>query len=502
MSKRVYIAELMEESDTFNPLLQKDSDFYTCRLKLENDPNRSPSSKGAVSGMVSALPEKRYELIAGISKTSKSAGSLSADVAESFLKTVTEDIRSAGPLDGVLVSLHGATVSEVSEDVCGDVLEAIRALVGEETVIAASLDLHAKITRRMMKNADFLSGYQTYPHLDHFGTGQRAASLMRRKLEGEDLHEVYVSVPMMAPPSGYTTDTPELKELMDMGHGLVNDGTIADFSVFQVQPWLDVSEIASVVCVAGTDIDAINKIASDLALKEYAIREVLQGEPLTPVEEIIREAKENLDGKPVVSADSADSPNAGAVGDVAKVVEALLPYRDTLNAAVSVRDPEAVRKAFSLGVGAEADFTIGAGIAPELSEPVFVRNAKVDSLHRGVFFREGPSRRGDRVDLGPSAVISAGRIRILLTTDAYTEGDLQYYRGFGIEPTLMQFVNVKACTSFRACYAPVASKIFVSDTPGAASAAIRTLPFKKLPAKMYPFTEISEEDITVPVCFR
>ena len=57
------------------------------------------------------------------------------------VSATTRDPRP-GEVDGVLVSLHGATQSDASNDVCGDVLTAIRAEVGEgiEGVISDYID--------------------------------------------------------------------------------------------------------------------------------------------------------------------------------------------------------------------------------------------------------------------------------------------------------------------------------------------------------------------------
>ena len=105
-------------------------------------------------------------------------------VVEDFLGRTLEGIRGAGALDGVLLSLHGATVSDRSDDVCGDIVQAVRRAVGQKAAIAVSLDLHGNVTRKMMENADFVCGYQTYPHLDLYEVGFRAARLLADREPG------------------------------------------------------------------------------------------------------------------------------------------------------------------------------------------------------------------------------------------------------------------------------------------------------------------------------
>jgi microcystin degradation protein MlrC len=161
-----------------------------------------------------------------------------------------------------------------------------------------------------------------------------------------------------------------------------------------------------------------------------------------------------------------------------------------------------VEKAFQLGVGACADFTLGASIAPELSRPVKVPNATVRSLHDGTFRLGGPAERGQLRHMGRSAVLQAGEISILVTQRGQNNGDLQFYRGFGIEPTLCRLVDVKACTSFRAAYEPISALICNTITPGAAGVELLELPFKNIPSPFYPFSEITEDMIPAPVVLR
>jgi microcystin degradation protein MlrC len=57
-------------------------------------------------------------------------------------------IRTHGPVDGILLCLHGAMVTENSEDGEVILLEAVRQAAGDGTWIMATLDLHANITQK------------------------------------------------------------------------------------------------------------------------------------------------------------------------------------------------------------------------------------------------------------------------------------------------------------------------------------------------------------------
>ena len=87
-------------------------------------------------------------------------------------------LSAAGPVDGVLLLLHGGAVAENVDDVEGDLLVATRALVGPDVPIIVTLDLHAHIPQAMVGAAAGLIAWETYPHRDAFSTGERGARLL------------------------------------------------------------------------------------------------------------------------------------------------------------------------------------------------------------------------------------------------------------------------------------------------------------------------------------
>lgn len=391
--KRVFICEFLQESNSFNPVLATRDDFASSGIYEGNELLQANGSAGeTVNGMLKELAERNVEAVGGMRMRAGSGGPVNQSVVDEFVNRNSALLRDALPLDGVLVSLHGATVTPCDDDVCGSVLGIIRQIVGMNVKIAVSFDLHANITTRILKNADFICGYQTYPHLDHYQVGQRAASLLCDCMNGRALYTCCVRLPMMAPAHAYSTGNGKLKTLMERGKALVATNTLVDFSVFQVQPWLDVPEIGSAIVTIAEERDAALEIAHDIAREEFTLRKELQGQALWSIESVVAEAIANGRSKPVVLVDSADSPNAGSCGDCATVLEYLLPYRNILRAAVTVNDAEAVEKAFALGVGTNADFWLGGKLAPLLSEPVAVPGAVVKSLHNGDFFVGRPCR--------------------------------------------------------------------------------------------------------------
>ena len=480
LRKRVLICEFHQESNTFNPIVNGIDRFNAGdALEGERPMQTRMESRSTVHGAVDAIREVGGEVYPTVLMRSGSGGRVSDEAFGYFCQRVEEYIRKDGDFDAVYAELHGATCTESLDDACGEILERLRNWVGDKPIVA-SCDLHAKITPKMLQNADTISGYQTYPHIDLYETGYRAAKLCLQLLDGETLSCAACRVPMLVPPAGYTDKEGAFGKLMDRAKAMVKDGKLEDFSVFVVQPWLDVEDIQSCVLAIGKDPETAKATAADLAKELYDIREEMWPE-LVDVDAIIDIAEANQSGKPVILADSADSPNGGAVGDSPAAVLRLWERGSKLKAAACIRDQAAVEQAWKLGVGATGTFSVGASLTPGVGKPL-VAEGTVLSLH------ENPVG-SKHAKMGKAAVVQFGSITVILGTNGDSTRLPEDYRDFGIEPKDCQLVVVKANTSFRAFYAPITDLIYVADTPGAGASNLRRCVWENVPQDMYPFGE-------------
>ena len=108
-----------------------------------------------------------------------------ADFQQARRATSSRESGKAGPLAGVYLALHGAMSAMGEDDPEGYLLGETRKIVGESVPIVASFDLHGILTDRMLQHADAIVVYHTYPHVDFFETGQRAARLLLQILSGQ-----------------------------------------------------------------------------------------------------------------------------------------------------------------------------------------------------------------------------------------------------------------------------------------------------------------------------
>lgn len=478
---RVFVCEFSQETNSFCPVISTREDFS------EWD---GGGTKKEVHGFIDVMLENGYEVVKGPMYRAQASGPVMQEVVDQFISECAEQLKEIGKVEAVCVELHGSTQSTASDNVCGDIVYALRQAAGGVPV-AASCDLHANITEKLYENADFISAYQTYPHRDTYETGRRSAELCVRKLKGESVYSACVKVPMIVPASGYTTEGGMFRQVVERAHALVAEGKIYDYSTCVVQPWLDVYECDSSILVYAADQQTAVQYAQELAQGMAACCDDMHPQ-VASVDEIIAHAREKKDGKPVIVSDFSDSPNAGAAGDNVDILAGLLERGSELRAAVIVNDAPATDVAFACGIGGTARFSIGGTLAPHYSKPVEVEG-KVLSLHDGKFVLGGPVMRGVEMNIGRTAVVRVGNVDVLLCHAMCITGDIQLYRHFGIEPAFYQVVVVKANTSFKAVYAAVSEDVMSCDTGCASTADLVRLPWKHLPKEtMYPFVSIKD----------
>lgn len=498
---RVLVCEFHQESNTFNPEVYPLEQFAATRyLEGAAFQRVCMDVPCAAHGIFDAIMDAGGEPVPTIGLFGGSGGRVADDVYRLLTEKMEQYIVSEAPFDGIFASLHGATCTQSEDDACGRFIEHLRKLVGEDTVIAASFDLHANITERLLQNTDVICGYQSYPHVDYYETGYRAAKLGMRKLAGKPTHLVAAAMPLLVPPAGYTSLESPFKEIIDRAKQLVADGTLLDCTVFQVQPWLDIPEIVGRVVAIAEDAEAAKRYVTELADAVYARRDEYWPDMKT-IDEVIDRAESDASAKPVILVDSADSPNGGASGDSVAVALRIHERGSRVRAGMFVKSPDAVETAFACGVGGTAEFSIGAQYTPGLPGPL-VATGRVRSLHDGVFMQEGPACRGLLHSIGKAAVVCIDNMDILLCQAPAASGDPQLLRHFGIEPMLYDLIVVKANTSFLVPYGRFSSEFYYTDTPGAGATNLKWFPWENVPRDIYPFIPGDDSFAATAVSYR
>ena len=138
-----------------------------------------------VGGMRHALRDGEADAVLLLYASACAGGPITADCYQILRDDLLERLRAALPVDGVLMPIHGSALVEGLDDPEGDMIRAVREIVGPDVPVIATLDLHANVTAEMVEHADALLAWETYPHHDQYGTGQRATRLMLDRLAGK-----------------------------------------------------------------------------------------------------------------------------------------------------------------------------------------------------------------------------------------------------------------------------------------------------------------------------
>src|SRR5205814_6724189 len=137
-----------------------------------------------------------------------------------------------GPLDGVLLHLHGAMVSDSHEDAEGEFLARLHRRLGPEVPIVVTLDLHGNVTELMADNASALIAFRTYPHIDQYERAWQGAELLERAMQGEVKPKTVIArLPMMHGLDWGRTQRGPMAELIAKGEALEGSGEVLVSSI-------------------------------------------------------------------------------------------------------------------------------------------------------------------------------------------------------------------------------------------------------------------------------
>jgi microcystin degradation protein MlrC len=385
-------------------------------------------------------------------------------------------------LSAVMLPLHGATVTTREEDPEGDLLIAVRDVVGPDVPIAATFDTHAHGTSRMASAASALVGFKTHPHTDHYATATLAMDILRRAIRGEVRPvTAHRKIRMMTSSERQNTDTGPQRELIDFSRELERRPGVLAVSLFTTQPWMDVPAVGwSVEVVTDDDPVLAQATADELAHLAWSRRERFLVHK-TPISAALDRAAAS--GKrPIILADGSDSCTAGGNGDGTELLAALMERSDSLNALLTVTDPVAVAACAGAGIGATVDIPVGATMTPFFA-PVAV-SGTVQALALGTLQLDPPWAP---TDIGRMAVLRAGSVDIVLSERKPWHLDTAVYRHVGCDPSRYQVVQVKSAGGFRARYAPIAAEIIEIETTGPCDSDLPRLPFRRITRPLWPF---------------
>ncbi len=484
MTRRIAIGALLFEGNTLSPVVTGIRDFqnkYFCDGAGLVDKLRG----GAVemSGAIAALETAATEIVPLFATHGGAGGRVKAEAYQELKRRLIAPLRDAGEVNGLYLALHGACVCEGVDDVEGDILADVRAVVGDIPLVI-SCDLHAHITPRMMKHADLIIGYRQYPHDDARDTGERCMQLLLRMLAGE-IRPITAGrkAPMLLPPlNSGTAGSGPMGKLYRWARAAEAEDDVLAVSYFPVQPWLDLPDVGFAAVVV---TDGKTKKADDMALQlcreAWRRRHEFQAELVEPREAIRKGLA--IEGRPIILSDTADCTGGGGSGDSAVVLKALLDSGANAPAVILIVDPETVLESSLAGIGNRFRARIGNKLNPVYGAPVEAE-VEVLRLFSGDFSYTGGIMAGPAT-MGPSALLKAGPVHVVVSTHSSYEYADEQFRAAGIDPRQCKFVVVKNPMNYLAAYAYAPAKM-VLDTPGPTSCNLASVPWQHITRPRFP----------------
>ncbi|MBL8349118.1 MAG: M81 family metallopeptidase [Burkholderiaceae bacterium] len=493
---RILIAGYQHETNTFAPSLADwaaftRGDSFPAFVQGRAMQDQLASVNIPIGGFIEAARSRRWTLLPSCWAGAIPSSFVTRDAFERIAGTICDDVRAAlaGGLDGVYLDLHGAAVAEHAADSEGELLARLRAIVGPGLPIVASLDLHANVTHRMLREADALVSYRTYPHVDMAATGERAAELLARRLKaGQRLPQHARRLPFLIPLNAQSTWMQPAQGLYEALAELDRRfGTVLSFCMGF--PASDFDECAPMVWGHGASPEQVQAAVERL---HALVSEPAQWQlDVLSARDAVIQAMARAEGaaRPVVIADTQDNPGAGGDSNTTGLLHALLgqgagrkyPGQVALGL---LYDAAAARAAMEAGVGAELDLALGTAVPTftgSLSDPPVRGRFKVLALGDGKVTLKGPMMRGLSVDLGPSACLEIDGVRIAVVSGKKQLLDRELLRMVGIHAEQMRLIVVKSSNHFRADFQPIASAVLVAKAAGPMAAEPADLPWRHLP---------------------
>jgi len=392
-------------------------------------------------------------------------------------------------LDGILLSLHGSMVPAFCEDGEGELLRRLREVVGPDLPIAVTLDLHAMVTEAMVDQAQILVSYKTYPHVDMRVTGRHAARLLDATMRGDIRpRTLRLGLPMLDEANAGRTDVPESAALYHRAATHEAEPGILAVSINAAFSEADISEMGVTVLVTHDEGAATRagEIARGLAQTIWDQRASVSNDFLTPETAAVEAAGFDAGRGPLVIADYADNPGAGAYGDATALLAALLKAGATGGAFAPMIDPGAAALLHRHRVGETVTLDLGGKCDPAFGGGPLRLTGEILHLSDGTYTGDGPILGGITHSFGPTAVFRVQGIDILVVTLNEQMLDLQQVRTFGIEPARLRFLVVKSMQHFRAAFEPIAGKVIVCDTGALATPQAHLRPYNRVRRPVWP----------------
>ena len=488
--KRIYVAALATETNTFSPLPTNLTSF---RQGLFASPGAHPPyptlcSAPFIAARDYCVRHDDWELLEGSAYWAEPGGLVERGTYEQLRDGLLAEISRHLPLDGILLGLHGAMTAAGYDDCEGDLLTRLRALVGPACPLMAEFDLHLHLTRAKLDNADLFVSFKEFPHTDFLERAEDLVGLAARLLKQEirpahsvfDCRMVEVMPTSHEPMTGFLQKVKRLEAAqrdvlcISVGHGFMAG---------------DVPEMGcKIVVMTDNNKTKGDALAQELGEELFALRGRLMM-PTYSIEEGLARARRTR-GAPVVLADIWDNPGGGVPGDATFILHALLERGERGAALASIWDPQAVKQCLAAGEGASLWLRFGGHSCALVGAPVEAR-VRIKKIQRDAWQSFGASRVG----LGAAVVLECGGVEVILNAARTQIYAPDVFTNLGMDLTEKRVLVVKSTNHFYAAFAKLTPHIYHISAPGCYPSDPKNTSYAKTRRPIWPCDDLSWQEV-------
>tara|TARA_R110002167_G_scaffold58047_9_gene164799 strand:+ start:527 stop:2077 length:1551 start_codon:yes stop_codon:yes gene_type:complete len=471
---RIAIAGLAIESSTFSPALTHEDAFHA---KTEADifsfyPFLAPDS----------IDRKRANWIPTLRAHALPGGTVTREAYESLVVKTLTMLKANGPYDGLFFDIHGAMSVVGLDDPEGDFIIRVREVVGKNTLISTSMDLHGNVSWRLAQHSDLITCYRMAPHEDALQSKKRAVDNLLDRLEsgkGKPVYKAWVPVPILLPGEKTSTRIEPGKSLYALIDPITKREGVIDAAIWIGYAWADEPRNHAVVMVTGDNQVNVAEAAEELANHFWAVRTKFDFvAPTASLDESLDNAVTSK-RHPYIISDMGDNPTAGGAGDVTWTLREILARPEFKSSTgpsliyASIPGPELVAEAINIGVGGQVSGYAGAAIDHRFAPPILI-SGTVEAIVQGDTHAE------------TEVVVKVGSVHVIVTKKRKPYHKESDFTNLGLDPRNTDIVVVKIGYLVPELYDMRADWI-MALTPGGVDQDLDRLPYKRIKRPMFPF---------------
>lgn len=490
MPHRVLLGQFMHETNTFSVQPADVAAFHKLFCYIGDDiPKKLANTNCESAGFIDVAERFGWQPIHTVAAFANPCGKVTDAAWHELGGLILQGARDNPNVDGVLLGLHGAMVTERYDDAEGQLIAELREILGSDIPMAVTLDLHANISERMAQMTNIMVSYRTYPHIDMRERALQAGELLERVMaDNTKPYTVLARRPLLNGADSGRTDAGPMPGLLAEAAEFEKEPGVQVISINAGFPLADITDVGPTVLVSGIgDNSRYQAIAEHLMDKIWQTRAVETNQYLSA--SAAAAFAQTYDGgdKPLVIADFADNPGAGTYGDSTNLLKAMLDAGLENATFAAIRDAEAADILAFNGIGATVKLAVGGKVDPRFGGSPLELEGEVISITDGRYVCDGPMWAGMEKSFGTTAVLRVAGIDIIIASNLIQITDLQQLLSQGIDPRQKKIIALKSMQHFRAAFEPIASKVIVTDCGGLASVDYSRLHYKNVRRPLYPF---------------